>query len=417
MDSLKIGFVGISHLSMNYMAAALKKGFSVHAFDYDKKLIKKVESKKLIYEEPNLNKVFQDYKSKIHFSNDFRLLRKMNIVYLSKDIKTGKNGNSKLNEIKKLIKLSLKFLKKSSTLIILSQVPPKFTRKIDFPKSKLYYQVETLVFGQAFKRALNPERIIVGCIDKSKIISKDYLFYLKKFNCPIIKMSYESAELTKISINLFLASTITSTNVLTKVCEKVDANWNDITPALKLDKRIGKHAYLKSGLGISGGNIERDITSIKKLLINEKDFRLWPNAIDKISTQMKSWVWNTLKKNNLLIRKNIIGILGLAYKVNTNSIKNSVSIELLKKIKNKIFFYDPKAKLNFKLKNCIELKKVELVCKQSNIIILMTPWPEFKFLNNQINILKRKKVIILDPYKLLKKEFFFKNKIKYFSIS
>ena len=47
----------------------------------------------------------------------------------------------------------------------------------------------------------------------------------------------------------------------------------------------------------------------------------------------------------------------------------------------------------------------------------MTPWPEFKFLNNQINILKRKKVIILDPYKLLKKELFFKNKIKYFSIS
>ena len=76
--------------------------------------------------------------------------------------------------------------------------------------------------------------------------------------------------------------------------------------------------------------------------------------------------------------------------MNTNSIKNSVSIEILKKIKNKIFFYDPKAKLNFKLKNCTELKKVELVCKQSNIIILMTPWPKFKFLNNQIKILKEK---------------------------
>ena len=158
-------------------------------------------------------------------------------------------------------------------------------------------------------------------------------------------MSYESAELTKISINLFLASTITSSNVLTKVCEKVGASWDDITPALKLDKRIGKHAYLKSGLGISGGNIERDITSIKKLLINEKNFRLWPNAIDKISTQMKSWVWNTLKNNNLLIRKNIIGILGLAYKVNTNSIKNSVSIEILKKLKTKFSFMIQKLNL------------------------------------------------------------------------
>ena len=62
-------------------------------------------------------------------------------------------------------------------------------------------------------------------------------------------------------------------------------------------------------------------------------------------------------------------------------------------------------------------KKVELVCKQSNIIILMTLGLNLNFFNNQIKILKRKKVIILDPYKLLKKELFFKNKIKYFSIS
>ena len=60
---------------------------------------------------------------------------------------------------------------------------------------------------------------------------------------------------------------------------------------------------------------------------------------------MKSWVWNTLKNNNLLIRKNIIGILGLAYKVNTNSIKNSVSIEILKKLKTKFSFMIQKLNL------------------------------------------------------------------------
>ena len=53
-------------------------------------------------------------------------------------------------------------------------------------------------------------------------------------------MKYESAELTKIAINIYLASSITTTNVLSKVCEKIDANWLDIIPALKLDKRIGK---------------------------------------------------------------------------------------------------------------------------------------------------------------------------------
>ena len=63
-------------------------------------------------------------------------------------------------------------------------------------------------------------------------------------------MNYESAELAKISINMFLISSVTTTNVISEICEKIDANWNDISLALKLDKRIGKYAYLKPGLGI-----------------------------------------------------------------------------------------------------------------------------------------------------------------------
>ena len=136
-------------------------------------------------------------------------------------------------------------------------------RKINFNKKLLYYQVETLIFGKSLDRALNPERIIIGCNESNSKIKNSYLKYLKRFNCPIIKMSYESAELTKIAINIFLASSITTTNVLSEICSTIGANWEEIKPALKLDSRIGPKAYLKPGLGISGGNIERDIMSLK----------------------------------------------------------------------------------------------------------------------------------------------------------
>ena len=79
-----------------------------------------------------------------------------------------------------------------------------------------------------------------------------------------LKIKYESAELTKISINSF-SFTITSTNLLAEVCEKVSADWQEVVPALQLDERIGKKSYLKPGLGISGGNIERDIFLFEKL--------------------------------------------------------------------------------------------------------------------------------------------------------
>ena len=83
-------------------------------------------------------------------------------------------------------------------------------------------------------------------------------------------MKYESAELTKISINLLLASSITTTNMLAQACEKVSADWHEIIPALKLDQRIGKKAYIKPGLGISGGNIERDIYSVGEIFKKRK---------------------------------------------------------------------------------------------------------------------------------------------------
>ena len=81
-------------------------------------------------------------------------------------------------------------------------MPPGFTR-INLKKFKnIFYQVETLIFGQAFERTMHPERYIIGCEKPENPLPKMFVDFLKSTNCPIIKMKYESAELTKISINL-----------------------------------------------------------------------------------------------------------------------------------------------------------------------------------------------------------------------
>ena len=130
-----------------------------------------------------------------------------------------KNNKSNFNFINKKLKSILKNLNKSSELVILSQVKPGFTRKIDWAKDKLHCMVETLIMGSALDKALSPERIIIGSNKKNEQSSKDFL---SKFTKNIINTSYESAELTKISINLMLISSITMTNVLSEICEKID---------------------------------------------------------------------------------------------------------------------------------------------------------------------------------------------------
>jgi len=282
-----IGFVGLSHLGLVSLCAAANKGCNVIAYDLniDAKLI---NENKIGINEPGLNSIFKKNKKRIKITENIQDLSKCDLIYISKDVPTNKYGKSDLKPIKKIVK-HLSFLYKKPRLIILSQVNPGFTRNIKWNKKKLFYQVETLVFGNALKRALKPERIIIGSNDSSEKIDSKLKRFLNKFKCPILNMNYESAELAKISINMFLVSSITTTNLLSELSTRINAHWTDISKALRLDRRIGEHAYLNPGLGISGGNLERDVNSViqikRRMSLDSRMFEYWK----KKSEYYKSW--------------------------------------------------------------------------------------------------------------------------------
>lgn len=402
-NKIKLGFVGLSHLGLNYLAASAQKKFSVTGVDINSKKIIKLNKNIIEYEEPNLKKVILKNKKNITFSNDFKNLKKCNLVFISQDVKTSTNGRSDLKNLLILINKTIKHLNKNAILVVLSQMKPGFMRSINIDHKKLYHQVETLIFGKAFNRALYPERIIVGCKSKFNEINPTYLRYLKSFKCPILKMEYESAEIAKISINLLLASSVTATNILSELCEKMSADWNDIVPALKLDKRIGKFAYIKPGLGISGGNIERDIVTVKSLLRKKSPPDLLLKNILENSQYMKSWIGRILTKEIILDKKNkiSIGIVGAAYKENTNSIKNSPIIDLLNYLKNKknISIYEPMLNLKLKNKNIQQVKDLKKLINKNKILIFMRPWVNRKEIKNIYKNLNNK--LIIDPYRVI----------------
>ncbi len=416
-NSSVIGFVGLTHLGINYLAATSEKKFNVYGFDSDELKIARLNNYQLENSEPNLINLIKKNKKRINFTNNFKLLKKCNIVFISQDVQTNALGQGNLSKVRNLINITKKNLSKKSILVVLSQLQPGFMRKVNFSKHRLYYQVETLIFGQGVNRALKPERIILGCQNQNHLLQKNYLSFLKKFNCPILKMSYESAEITKIAINIFLASSITTTNVLSEVCSKISADWREIVPALQLDARIGKKAYLNPGLGISGGNIERDISSVKKIVKASPILTSLVGSFEKNSNYMKSWVFRKLIENKILNKKNItFSILGLSYKENTNSIKNSPSIKLIKQLKNEnIKIYDPIARMPKKIKNCEQASSIKQALTNANVLIIMTPWSEFKRLNTLIRSYKKISLII-DPHGIINCKHKNKNLFKYLTL-
>lgn len=395
---LTIGYAGLSHLGINHAVASAVKGFNIVAYDENKNLISSLNKKKLPFFEKNLKKNLNKRFHNIKFTSKVKDLNKCDLVFISRDVPTDSYGKSNINIINKLIKKVTNNLNKKSCLIILCQVPPGFCQKINWTKAKLFYQVETLIFSDAQNRALFPERIIVGKFNKQ--LNKKYSFYLKRFKCPILEMNYQSAELAKISINMFLISNVTTTNLLSEVCEKIGANWDVVSQALRLDRRIGKYAYLKPGLGISGGNLERDLETIKNFIKFNNIYVSYNNNLKNISNYRKNWIYLRVQKileKNKKLKK--IGVCGLSYKEGTNSIKNSPSIffinKILKKNKFEINAFDPLIKKNNQLKKVKIYEHLDGFLKSSQLLIIATPW---KFIK-KINLLKYKKIkYVVDPY-------------------
>ena len=144
-----IGFAGMSHLGLNSCIAAAEKGFKIIGYDNNTKIIKELTLGTTSVNEPGLKEYLKKNQDNIKFSNDVNDLKNCEIVYISNDIPTDNVGKSKIDSILKLIDKVNSIINKNCLLIILCQVNPGFTRKINRDKNFLYYQVETLIFGKA----------------------------------------------------------------------------------------------------------------------------------------------------------------------------------------------------------------------------------------------------------------------------
>lgn len=211
-----ICFLGTSHAAQHLKAAAIAKGFS-------------------ICENP----------------------QNASLIFISEDTPTDDEGVRDLEPIRALV---AEANQTSAQLVLTSQVSPGFTRSLNL--KNIYHQAETLRIKDAEYRSLNPDYIAVGGPEG---ICREYAMYLLSFHCPVIRMSWEEAEMSKIAVNMMLAAQVDYANAMSKVCEKVGADWSMVAKALHYDKRIGKESYLTPGRWQDSKHLYRDYVTLEAL--------------------------------------------------------------------------------------------------------------------------------------------------------
>jgi len=403
MSRILVGFAGMTHLGVNSAAAALARGFRVVGYDGDRDVIEGLRRGDPPVAEPGLPEVLRQHTSQANYTENIADLSRCDLVYIASDVPTDGSGASDLTGIRRLIQAVSGALTRGTVLVVLCQVPPGFTRAA-LPGKQLFYQVETLVFGQAVERAMHPERIILGCADPSAEVPPALAEFLSAFACPILKMRYESAELAKIAINCCLVSSVSVANTLAELCERVGAVWSEIVPALKLDRRIGQHAYLAPGLGIAGGNLERDLATVCSLADAHGSDTGVVRAWIANSRHRQDWTLQTLHGAVLSkVEKPVIAVLGLAYKQDTDSTKNSPSLALLAHLAPfRVRVFDPVVSASAISNPHRHAATSELdACEGADAVAIMTPWAQFRKLDPVQIAGRLRGRLVIDPYAVL----------------
>lgn len=428
-DSTKVAVVGLWHLGCTVSAGLAEAGYFVTGVDFDKKIIEDLKLNKPPLFEPGLEDLIKKNQDngRLGFTADFKsALEKKKFIVIGFDTPVDNQDRPDASVLYKACEKIAQFAANDCIIIIMSQVKvgtcrdiKKFILKRN-PKLRcsIVYNPENLMLGQAIKKFLEPDRVIVGLESESTrpVMEKFYQI----INAPKIYMDLESAEMVKHATNSFLAMSISFINEIADICETVGADVRKVVEGLKADGRIGTRAFLSPGIGYAGGTLGRDIAVLSDLGKFKKLKTDIINAVRDVNNGRQKKIIEKIKNILGSLRNKKIVILGLTYKPGTSTLRRSMSLEIAKKLLKggaKIKAYDPKITRSIKGMSGVKIcPDAHSAVTEADVILLATDWPEFK----QLDFAKIKqiagKAVVVDCKNFLSPEFIKNNGLTYYGI-
>lgn len=388
-------------------------GNSVYCVDIDEKKVEGMKSGIVPIYEPNLEEMFlrNIQAERLFFTTNLKeALDKSEVVYLALPTPPGEDGSADLSYVLKVANDIGELMTEYKVVVNKSTVPVGTADKVRetiSAKTSIDFDVvsnpEFLREGFAVEDSMNPARVVVGSSsNKAKEIMAKIYQPFTNTGIPIIFMDEKSSELTKYASNSFLAVKITFMNEIANYCEKVGADVDKVRLGMGSDDRIG-HRFLFPGIGYGGSCFPKDV---KALIKSGKDdgfnFQIL-EATEKVNISQKVILVSEIEKyfgGNL--EGKTIAMWGLAFKANTDDIREASSldnIELLLQKGAKIIAYDLIAEGNVKKLLGDKISYANTMydaLENADALFIATEWPEFKNPNFDLMSKKMTNKVIFD---------------------
>ncbi|MCS7258654.1 MAG: UDP-glucose/GDP-mannose dehydrogenase family protein [candidate division WOR-3 bacterium] len=392
---MNIGIIGAGYVGLTTAACFAHLGHNVICVDNDENKIKILLSGKIPFYEPGLDKLVIENitQGRLQFTTQTQKAVKESLVlFIAVGTPPKESGEPDLSYVENVAQEIGSVLNDYRVIVEKSTVPVKTGDWIKetitrYNKSKAPFDVasnpEFLREGSAINDFLNPDRIVIGVeSDRAKEI---LLQIYEPINAPKIITDIKSAELIKHASNAFLAMKISFINSISIICELAGASVDKVAQGIGLDKRIGP-AFLNAGVGYGGFCFPKDLKAFIKIAEElGYDYRLL-KEVERINEEQKQRFVKKIEGLLWNLRGKQIGILGLAFKPNTDDMRFAPSIDIINELQArgaKIKAYDPYAMNNAKkiLKDVTYCNDPYEVAKNSEALVIITEWDEFRNLD------------------------------------
>jgi UDPglucose 6-dehydrogenase len=392
---MKLTIIGTGYVGLVTGACFAEVGHQVVCADNDAAKVKVLQAGGVPIYEPGLEELVKKNVAadRLAFTTSTAEgVEKSDVVFIAVPTPPLPDGSVDMSFLEKVAREIAGAMTSYKIIVDKSTVPVKTGDKVAeaikrYCKARVDFDVvsnpEFLREGFAVEDLMRPDRIVIGVRSQRPVPTLKEIY--APFNAPIIVTDINSAELIKHASNSFLALKISYINAISVLCETTGANVQEVANGMGMDERIGRR-FLQASLGFGGSCFPKDLSAFIKIAEQVGyDFRLLKEVQHINAMQMDRFMKKILD-TLWVLKDKTIGVLGLAFKQNTDDIRTSPAIELCQRLRKEgaiLRVHDPKAmeKAKAVLKDATFVEDMNAVADGCDALVIVTEWDEFKKLD------------------------------------
>ncbi len=389
---MKLCIIGTGYVGLVSGTCFAEVGHQVICVDNDAAKVKKLQAGGIPIYEPGLEELVKKNVAagRLSFTTSTAEgVQKSDVVFIAVPTPPQPDGSVDLSYIERVARDIAGALTSYKIVVDKSTVPVKTGDKVAetikrYCTAKVEFDVvsnpEFLREGFAVDDLMKPDRIVIGVRSQRPVAAMTDIY--TPFKAPIIVTDINSAELIKHAANSFLALKISYINAIANVCEAAGANVQEVAQGIGLDERIGRR-FLNAGIGFGGSCFPKDLSAFIKIAEQiGYDFKLLREVQHINADQMDRFV-KKITDTLWVLKDKKIGVLGLAFKQNTDDVRSSPAIDLCQRLLKEgatLRVHDPKAmdKARAILPDVTFVDDMDAVAEGCDALVIATEWEEFK---------------------------------------